>query len=79
MELPLIEVLASMEVDGVHADGLFLDEFGVELKKQISELEQQIYAYAGTEFNINSPVQLGDVIYANLLDTGADLVACSNL
>ena len=66
VELPLIEVLASMEVDGVHADGLFLDEFGVELKKQIAELEQQIYAYAGTEFNINSPVQLGDILFETL-------------
>ena len=55
-----------MEVDGVHADGLFLDEFGVELKKQIAELEQQIYAYAGTEFNINSPVQLGDILFETL-------------
>ena len=66
VELPLIEVLASMEVDGVYADGLFLDEFGVELKKQIAELEQQIYAYAGTEFNINSPVQLGDILFETL-------------
>ena len=66
VELPLIEVLASMEVDGVHTDGLFLDEFGVELKKQIAELEQQIYAYADTEFNINSPVQLGDILFETL-------------
>ncbi|MBR4860724.1 MAG: DNA polymerase I [Firmicutes bacterium] len=66
VELPLIEVLASMEVDGVRANAQFLDDFGVELKKQISEKEQEIYQYAGTEFNINSPIQLGDVLFETL-------------
>ena len=66
VELPLIEVLASMEVDGVRANAQFLDDFGVELKKQISEKEQEIYQYAGTEFNINSPIQLGDILFETL-------------
>jgi len=65
-ELPLIEVLASMEVDGVRAGRQFLDDFGAELKKQIADMEQQIYAYAGTEFNINSPVQLGEILFETL-------------
>ncbi|MBR5489302.1 MAG: DNA polymerase I, partial [Firmicutes bacterium] len=66
VELPLIEVLASMEVDGVRANAQFLDDFGVELKKQITEKEQEIYQYAGTEFNINSPIQLGDILFETL-------------
>ncbi len=66
VELPLIEVLASMEVDGVRVGRQFLDDFGVELKKQIADMEQQIYQYAGTEFNINSPVQLGDILFETL-------------
>lgn len=66
VELPLIEVLASMEKDGVRAGHQFLDDFGVELKKQIAAMEQQIYEYAGTQFNINSPVQLGDILFETL-------------
>ncbi len=66
VELPLIEVLAAMEVDGVRAGRQFLDDFGVELKKRISDMEQQIYAYAGTDFNINSPAQLGDILFETL-------------
>ncbi len=66
VELPLIEVMASMEVAGVRVSREFLDDFGVELKEKIKELEQQIYAYAGTEFNINSPFQLGDILFETL-------------
>ncbi len=66
VELPLIEVLASMEVDGIRANAQFLDDFGVELKKQITAKEQEIYQYAGTEFNINSPIQLGDILFETL-------------
>lgn len=65
-ELPLIEVLASMEVEGVQVSSQFLDDFGEELKTKISELERQIYEYAGTVFNINSPQQLGNVLFEAL-------------
>ena len=65
-ELPLIEVLASMETDGVRIERQYIDSFGEELKKQIASLEQVIYGYAGTEFNINSPVQLGDILFETL-------------
>ena len=46
-ELPLIEVMAAMEVEGIKVNGSFLEEFGEELKKQISKLEEDIYKMAG--------------------------------
>lgn len=70
-ELPLIEVMASMEIEGIKVSGQFLEEFGSELKDRISELEEQIYAQAGCEFNINSPFQLGNVLFENLKLTPA--------
>ena len=66
VELPLIEVLASMEVEGVRVDANFIDEFGKELKDKISILETEIYDLAGKTFNINSPAQLGVVLFEDL-------------
>lgn len=66
VELPLVEVMAAMEVNGVFTDKVFLDEFGADLKERIDLLEAKIYDLAGTEFNINSPVQLGDVLFETL-------------
>lgn len=66
VELPLVEVLASMEVSGVRADKNFIDEFGLQLKEKIQLLELQIYDLAGTQFNINSPVQLGEILFEKL-------------
>ena len=65
-ELPLIEVLADMEAEGVRADKKFLDDFGTDIQEKIQVLEQQIYEYAGTTFNINSPYQLGDILFETL-------------
>ncbi len=65
-ELPLIEVLADMEAEGVRADKKFLDNFGTDIQEKVKILEQQIYEYAGTTFNINSPYQLGDILFENL-------------
>lgn len=65
-ELPLIEVMASMEVEGIKLNGKFIDEFGKELKDKIADLEKEIYDYAGCEFNINSPVQLGNILFETL-------------
>ena len=66
IELPLIEVLAAMEVAGVCVEPEFLDEFGTELKGKIDELAAAIYESAGQEFNINSPVQLGEILFEKL-------------
>ena len=65
-ELPLIEVLASMEVEGIKANAVFMEEFGKELKEKISVLETEIYHLAGKKFNINSPAQLGVVLFEDL-------------
>ena len=66
IELPLVEVLAAMEVSGVRAEKEFLDQFGKELKEKIELLESKIYDLAGRKFNINSPMQLGEVLFEEL-------------
>lgn len=66
IELPLIKVLASMESEGIKVNKDELKNFGSELKKQIDELEIKIYKLAGKEFNINSPMQLGNVLFEDL-------------
>ncbi len=66
VELPLVEVLADMQHTGVMVDREALVEFGGQLKVNIAELEKQIYDYAGKSFNINSPKQLGDVLFDGL-------------
>lgn len=65
-ELPLVEVMASMECEGFRADKATLEGFGVILSEQIEELTQQIYGLAGEEFNINSPLQLGNILFEKL-------------
>ena len=66
VELPLCEVLASMEVWGVKADADGIREFGENLTSEIEQLSAQIYEYAGKEFNISSPKQLGQVLFEEL-------------
>ena len=66
IELPLCEVLASMEFYGVKADADGIRAFGSDLKKKIDELTQQIYGYAGEEFNIASTKQLGAILFEKL-------------
>ena len=65
-ELPLIEVLASMEFEGVKVNSEFIEDFGEELKEKINLLENDIYAAAGKEFNINSPMQLGNILFEDM-------------
>ena len=66
IELPLCEVLASMEFYGVKADVDGIKSFGEGLKGKIAELTQQIYEYAGEEFNIASTKQLGAILFEKL-------------
>ncbi len=66
MELPLIEVLAEMEMAGVRLDLKLLREMGAELEGQLRRLEKQIFEMAGQEFNINSPRQLSQVLFYKL-------------
>lgn len=66
VELPLIEVLANMQNTGVFVDRAALVRFGDGLKANIAELEGLIYGYAEKKFNINSPKQLGEVLFEDL-------------
>ncbi|MFQ6040348.1 MAG: DNA polymerase I [Candidatus Poribacteria bacterium] len=66
LELPLIPVLAEMEMAGVKIDTAFLRELSVEYEKHLQEMTEQIYELAGGEFNINSPKQLGEVLFDKL-------------
>lgn len=66
VELPLIKVLASMEVEGFEVDADYLTSLGEKFNEEILELEEKIYEDAGMEFNINSPKQLGEVLFDKL-------------
>ncbi len=66
IELPLVFVLDSMEKEGVCVDGEALREYGEQLSGRIAELEKSIYDKAGEEFNINSPKQLGMILFEKL-------------
>ena len=66
-ELPLCRVLADMEKAGVYVDRKALYEFGEGLNADILEAQNKIFDYAGHEFNINSPKQLGTVLFDELL------------
>lgn len=66
IERPLLFVLADMETAGIIADAKALKEYGDQLTGRITQLEQEIYAGAGEEFNINSPKQLGVILFEKL-------------
>ncbi|MGG6313711.1 DNA polymerase I [Paenibacillus macerans] len=66
LEMPLSRILADMEKQGVAVNKEALKELGVEFEAQISKLVSRIYEIAGTEFNINSTKQLGDILFDKL-------------
>ncbi|MDE6032133.1 MAG: DNA polymerase I, partial [Oscillospiraceae bacterium] len=66
IEIPLAEVLSSMEIEGIALDVKALREFGEKLLPQISQLEKNIHLMAGHDFNIGSPKQLGTVLFEEL-------------
>ncbi len=66
VELPLIEVLADMELAGVKIDSETLQNYSMELGKTITEIEKEIYQQAEQEFNIASPKQLGEILFDKL-------------
>ncbi len=66
IELPLTEVLASMEYYGVRIDKDGIKNFGEKLTEDVSAVEKQIYFMAGHEFNISSPKQLGTVLFEEM-------------
>ena len=66
IELPLVYTLSNMEKEGVHVDAEELKRYGEELAAQIAVLEKEIYEGAGETFNINSPKQLGHILFEKL-------------
>lgn len=66
IEMPLVYVLASMEQEGIAVDRDKLTEFGEMLTQELKKLTDEIYSYAGHEFNINSPKQLATVLFEEL-------------
>ena len=66
IEMPLISVLATMERNGVILDLVDLKAITINLREDIISLEKEIYILAGTEFNISSPKQLGDILFIRL-------------
>lgn len=66
IEMPLIKVLAEMQYEGIYVDKQELVSFGVKLKEDIEVIKQEIYKLAGEEFNINSTLQLGNILFEKL-------------
>ena len=66
IEMKLSKVLASMEIQGVRVDVNELDKMGDNLNNKIQKLNEEIYNYAGGEFNVQSPKQLGEVLFDKL-------------
>lgn len=66
LEMPLSLILGKMEITGIRVDPAQLNKMGEELQKTLSDLEEEIYELAGTTFNINSPKQLGSILFEKL-------------
>ncbi|MBR1416365.1 MAG: DNA polymerase I [Bacilli bacterium] len=66
IEMPLINVLASMEIEGIKCDKNVLEEQANDAKIKIDELTKKIWESTGVEFNISSPKQLGDILFEKL-------------
>ncbi len=65
-EFPLIEVLGQMEIAGIELDSAFLNKFNEKLTKDLAKLEEAIWKAAGEKFNIASPAQLSEILFARL-------------
>ncbi|MCD6091872.1 MAG: DNA polymerase I, partial [Bacteroidales bacterium] len=66
IEIPLIPVLAAMESEGVNLDSKALNNFSLELGEEIVKLNDQIQEMAGTQFNVSSPKQLGEILFVRM-------------
>ena len=65
-EMPLIPVLSLMERKGIKIDVSYFKNYSLELEKELAKIEKAIYEEAGEEFNINSPKQLGDILFVKM-------------
>ncbi|HET9030987.1 MAG TPA: DNA polymerase I [Candidatus Aquilonibacter sp.] len=70
VEVPLAPILAKMEAAGIAVDTSELDVIGREIEEATSRLQRQIYDFAGEEFNIGSPLQLGNILFGRLAIPG---------
>ena len=70
IEMPLVSILAEMELFGIRIDVKMLKKLSQSTNKELSKLESKIYRYAGTKFNINSPQQLKEIIFEKLKMSG---------
>ncbi len=66
LETPLVPILAEMELAGIKVDTGLLQDLAAEFKEKLADLERKIYQIAGMEFNINSPKQLGEILFDRL-------------
>lgn len=66
VEVPLMPVLAAMEMEGINIDTAYLKELAVDIDADILKLQTNIYELAGEEFNIASPKQLGDILFGKM-------------
>ncbi|WP_276168062.1 DNA polymerase I [Zobellia alginiliquefaciens] len=66
IEIPLLQVLADMELEGINLDEKFLNGLSEDLNNDIKSLEEKIYEAAGEEFNIGSPKQLGEILFSKM-------------
>ena len=66
IEMPTVEALAAMQWEGIFIDEKELIKFGDHLKKNLEELRIDIYKHAGEEFNVNSTIQLGEILFEKL-------------
>ncbi|NNT71336.1 DNA polymerase I [Flavobacterium sp. IMCC34852] len=71
IEIPLVQVLADMEAEGIRLNVDFLKSMSVDMQKEINEFEQKIYETAGEKFNLASPKQLGEVLFDKMKIGGA--------
>jgi len=71
IEIPLVEVLAAMEKEGINLNVAFLKSLSTDLASESNALEQKIYKIAGETFNLASPKQLGDILFDKLKIGGA--------
>ena len=66
IEIPIINVLSGMEKEGINIDSSYLNNLEKEFEKDLNKLKKEIYNQSGEEFNLNSPKQLGDILFDKL-------------
>lgn len=71
IEIPLVQVLADMEREGINLDEAYLNAMSIDMQKEIETFEAKIYEEAGEKFNLASPKQLGDILFDKLKIGGA--------